>query len=193
MKETACICYFGGDPTPQIVHALKSSSLALAESRRKKKGLRICWDTNGGVNPQILKKMVELSLKSGGIIKFDIKTFSEELSLALCGVSNRRTLENFSWSAQQAKERARQVLVIASTLLVPGYIDEFEVSGIAKMIASIDRRIPYALLGFHPHYVVDDLPRTSRSHAERCESAARAAGLENVRIGNLHLLSRDYD
>jgi pyruvate formate lyase activating enzyme len=187
--KTACICYFGGDPTPQIIHALKSSSIA----RHRKKKLRICWETNGGVNPRILKKIVELSLKSGGIIKFDVKTFSEELSLALCGVSNRRTLENFCWSAQEATERAEQALVVASTLLVPGYIDEFEVSRIAKMIASIDRRIPYALLGFHPHYVVDDLPRTSHSHAARCENAARAAGLENVRIGNAHLLSKDYN
>ena len=37
-----------------------------------------------------------------------------------------------------------------------------------------------------------ELLRTSVGHAEAAEEAARAAGLTNVRIGNRHLLSRDY-
>jgi hypothetical protein len=36
------------------------------------------------------------------------------------------------------------------------------------------------------------LPRTSVRHAEEAQAAARAAGLGNVRVGNRHLLSRDY-
>jgi pyruvate formate lyase activating enzyme len=82
--------------------------------------------------------------------------------------------------------------VIASTLLVPGYMDAEEVGEIARFIASFDPDIPYALLGFHPHFYIHDLPRTSVRHAEEAEAAARAAGLTNVRIGNRHLLSRDY-
>jgi pyruvate-formate lyase-activating enzyme len=39
---------------------------------------------------------------------------------------------------------------------------------------------------------MQDLPRTSVRHAEAAEEAARAAGLTNVRIGNRHLLSRNY-
>ena len=37
-----------------------------------------------------------------------------------------------------------------------------------------------------------DLPPTSVRHAEEAEAAARAAGLTNVRIGNRHVLARDY-
>jgi pyruvate-formate lyase-activating enzyme len=32
-KKTTCICYFGGDPTPQILHAIKSSKRWLYQVR----------------------------------------------------------------------------------------------------------------------------------------------------------------
>jgi hypothetical protein len=37
-----------------------------------------------------------------------------------------------------------------------------------------------------------DLPSTSVRHAEDARTAARRAGLNNVRIGNRHLLADDY-
>lgn len=70
--------------------------------------------------------------------------------------------------------------------------DHEEVRRLAAFIASLDPIIPYALLGFHPHFYMPDLPRTSVRHAEESEAAARAAGLPNVRIGNRHLLSQAY-
>jgi pyruvate formate lyase activating enzyme len=66
------------------------------------------------------------------------------------------------------------------------------VNRIARFIADIDPTIPYALLGFHPHFFAPDLPPTSVRHAEEAHDAARAAGLTRVRIGNRHSLSRDY-
>jgi pyruvate formate lyase activating enzyme len=83
-------------------------------------------------------------------------------------------------------------LVVASTLLVPGYVDTEEVGRLAGFIAGLDPEIPYALLGFHPHFFLPDLPRTSVRHAEAAEIAARDAGLTRVRVGNRHLLSRAY-
>ena len=82
--------------------------------------------------------------------------------------------------------------MIASPLLVPGYVDAREVRRIAGFIAELNPAIPYALLGFHPHFFVPDLPRTSVRHAEAAEAAAREAGLTRVRVGNRHLLSRAY-
>ena len=185
--KTNCICYFGGDPVPQIYHALETSRLAL-----KKKRVRICWETNGCVNPKFLKDMEELSLQSGGCIKFDLKAFSEELNIALCGVTNKRTLENFALLAEYARKRREPPFLVASTLLVPGYVDRLEVSKIARFIASLDPEIPYSLLGFYPHFYMSDLPTTSRRHAEECLEEARDAGLERVKIGNIHLLSDAY-
>lgn len=185
-QQTFCVCYFGGDPTPQMPHALAASRL-LAQQ-----GVRVCWETNGSMHPRFLKQAVELSLQSGGCIKFDLKAMNENLHLALTGVSNRRTLENFRMAANRTGERRSPPLVIASTLLVPGYVDAEEVGQIARFIAAIDPSIPYALLGFYPNFFVPDLPRTSVRHAESALVAARVAGLTRVRLGNRHLLSHDY-
>ena len=185
--RTNCICYFGGDPVPHIYHALETSRLAL---NRKK--VRICWETNGYMNPKFLKDMAEISLESGGCIKFDLKAFSEEVNIALCGVTNKRTVENFSRLAEYTEKRKEPPFLVASTLLVPGYIDRFEVSEIARFIASLDPEIPYSLLGFYPQFYMPDLPTTSRSHAEECLQEAKSTGLKRVKIGNIHLLSDAY-
>ncbi len=105
------------------------------------------------------------------------------------GSSNTRTLENFARVARRIEERPDPPLLIASTLLVPGYIDADEVGRIAGFIAGLNPSIPYSLLGLHPHFFMPDLPRTSLSHAQAAEAAARDAGLTRVRIGNRHLLS----
>jgi pyruvate formate lyase activating enzyme len=180
--HTFCVCYFGGDPSPQMPHAL-AASRRLAE-----RGLRICWETNGSMSAAYLLRAVDLSLTSGGCFKFDLKAWNEDLHLALTGVSNRRTLENFTLAARRISERPDSPLVVASTLLVPGYVDAAEVAAIARFIASFDPNIPYALLAFAPQFHMHDLPCTSREHAEAAVEAARAAGLTRVRLGNRHLL-----
>ncbi|MEW6364368.1 MAG: radical SAM protein [Acidobacteriota bacterium] len=180
--RTFCVCYFGGDPASQMPHALATSGL-LAERR-----IRICWETNGTEHPRFLDAALRYSIETGGCIKFDLKAFDEGLHIALTGLSNRRTLDNFARAASRSRERPNPPLVIASTLLVPGYVDAAEVAKIARFIASHDPGIPYALLGFAPHFFMRDLPCTSFRHAREAEAAARAAGLTNVRIGNAHLL-----
>jgi len=180
--RTFCVCYFGGDPSSQMPHALTASRYLAG------KGVRICWETNGTMHPKFLEAAVQYSLDTGGCIKFDLKAFDEDLHIALTGISNRRTLENFSRAAQRYNERPGLPLVIASTLLVPGYIDAEQVGKIARYIASINRQIPFALLAFAPHFYMADLPCTSVRHAQEADDAARAEGLANVRIGNQHLL-----
>ncbi len=189
-EDTACVCFFGGDPTPQLPHALEAARLARAA--RPGQILRICFETNGAVSRRLLRQMAEVSLESGGCIKFDLKAWSEPLHLALTGVSNRRTLENFRRLAARFGERKSPPLVVASTLLVPGYVDEHEVARIASYLSSLNPDIPYSLLGFAPNFYLNDLPRTSRDHAERCLRQARAAGLRNVRLANTHLLGSAY-
>jgi pyruvate formate lyase activating enzyme len=184
--RTFCVCFFGGDPASQMPHALN------AARRLAAKQVTVCWETAGTSTPDLLDRAVDLSLKSGGCVKFDLKAFAEPLHIALTGASNRRTLENFARAAQRARERPEPPPVIASTLLVPGYVDAEEVGRIAAFIAGIDRDIPYALLAFAPQFYMSDLPRTSIRHAAEAEAAARAAGLTRVRIGNPHLLAGGY-
>ncbi|GAB4544278.1 MAG: radical SAM protein [Anaerolineae bacterium] len=185
-SRTFCVCYFGGDPASQMPHALASARY-LAE-----RGVTVCWETAGTQHPKLMDRAVQLSLETGGTVKFDLKAFDEGLHMALTGASNHRTLENFARAAARVTERPELPLVVASTLLVPGYITPEEVGRIARFVAAINPHIPYALLGFAPNFYVPDLPRTSVSHAEAALAAARDAGLTNVRIGNRHLLSRDY-
>jgi pyruvate formate lyase activating enzyme len=184
--RTRCICFFGGDPGCQIEHALAAARLAREE--REGQILRICWETNGSMSRAGVEEMAELSLASGGTIKFDLKAWDEPLHRALCGVSNRRTLSNFEHLSAWTSRRPDPPLLVASTLLVPGYVDAAQVSRIAALIGRLDPRIPYALLAFHPAYEMNDLAVTSRQRALDCLAAAESAGLERVRLGNQHLL-----
>lgn len=189
-KKTTCICYFGGDPTPQILHAIKASKIAIKNANGRI--LRICWETNGSVKEPYLTMMADLSLKSGGLIKFDLKAWSEKIHYALCGVTNAKTLKNFQSLSRWIDQRPRPPLLMASTLLIPGYVDEAEVAQLAEFIAYLNPKIPYSLLAFHPQFYLNDLPTTSTSQAFRCQEAALNAGLSNVHIGNLHLLAENY-
>lgn len=185
-KRTSCICYFGGDPTPQLPFAIKASKLAVEEN--KDRILRICWETNGSMHKGLLDEMIKLSLNSGGCIKFDLKVWDENLHKALTGITNKRTIENFSRAGEKINLRAVPPLLIASTLLVPGYIDEDEVRSIARFIASINLDIPYSLLAFYPHFYMSDMPLTQKVLAENCLRVAQKEGLKKVRLGNVHLL-----
>jgi pyruvate formate lyase activating enzyme len=186
-EKTACICYFGGDPAPQLPFSIKASRLARA--KRRDKILRICWETGGAMHPSLLRDVTTLALDSGGCVKFDLKAWDENLHIALTGITNRRTLENFQWAGSQLNRRRVPPPVLASTLLVTGYIDENEVRHIARFIASVNPDIPYSLLGFYPHFFMSDLPRTSRALAEKCRKIAHEEGLKRVKIGNVHLLT----
>ncbi len=186
--KTACICYFGGDPSPQLPHALAAARYAREAAVARGTPLRICWETNGSMTAGWLEPLVASSLANGGIIKVDLKAFSEEIHLALTGVSNSQTLQNFAALAQRVEERPKVPLLTASTLLVPGYVDLEEIHGLARLIASRNPDIPYSLLAFYPQFYLNDLPATSREYAEAARRVARDAGVKHVRLGNEHLL-----
>lgn len=185
-RKTSCICYFGGDPTPQLPYALRVSEKARRE--RPNEILRICWETNGSMNHEQLKRMAEISMESGGTIKVDLKAWNPHIHSALCGCDNQRVLENFALLAKWVPERPDPPFLVASTLLVPGYVEADEVGNLAAFIAGLNPEIPYALLGFAPQFYLDDFPTTSRAQAESCVEAAKRAGLRRVRLGNHHLI-----
>jgi len=188
-KHVSCICYFGGDPSPQMLHSLETSRLALEKAKTENRILRICWETNGYMNSQLAEKAAKIAMESGGNIKIDLKTWSESLNIALCGVSNKPTLENFQRIGRKFyRQRKELPLLSASTLLIPGYVDEEEIENIARFISRIDANVPYTLLAFYPCYIMNDLPTTSRKQAITCKRIAEKY-LENVRIGNIHLLT----
>jgi len=179
-EKVHCVCFFGGDPGPQLPFVIELSKRA----RKIKKDLRICLETNGIENKKLLEEFAKISFESDGRIKFDLKFFDEKLSIAISGVSNKRVFENFENLAKIDSKK-----LVASTLLIPAYVDEDEVFKIANFISSIDPEIPYNLLAFYPCFKFTDLPTTSFQQARICFEIAKKAGLKNVRIGNIHLLS----
>jgi len=185
--RTTCVCFFGGDPTPQIQHALDASRIA----RRGRDLLRICFETNGSMNPAFVREMADIVYESGGCIKFDLKAWDDRMNRALSGASNRFTLRNFRWLSRYAGERGDRGVpfLVASTLLVPGYVEEDEVRSIAHFIASLDPGIPYSLLAFAPCFKMTEMPLIDRDTVERCVAAAREAGLERIHVGNAHLIA----
>jgi pyruvate formate lyase activating enzyme len=141
------------------------------------------------MHPRFLKRAMELSLATGGCVKFDLKAYEEILHLALTGVTNKRTLENLRLAAELSHGVEKPPPLIASTLLVPGYVDADEVGKIAAFIHALNPDIPYSLLAFHPSFEMMDIPYTSAEHAEAALEAARQAGLTRLHLGNRHLLS----
>jgi len=191
--KTTCVCFFGGDPGPQIIHALAASRAMIRKAREiGLKVFRVCWETNGLMNPDLLEQAIKLSLETGGIIKVDLKAWSPEVYYALTGNDGRLVIKNIERIAKYIDIRKEPPLLVVSTLLVPGYIDDHEIDGITRFLADLDRDIPFRLLAFHPDYLMLDLPPTSRSHALRAYEIAKKNGLRNVSIGNWWLLGDYY-
>jgi len=182
VDNVACICFFGGDPSSSIKH-----TILVSEEVLKRKKIRICWETNGNIKMDYLLKMAEIAEETEGIIKFDIKAYSDEIYKALCGVSGKLVYKNFEILAERLSH-LNPPRLCASTLLVPYYVNEREVKKIAEFIAKLNPSIPYSLLAFYPAYLMDDLPCTSKEQAYLAFQSAREAGLKNINIGNIHLL-----
>jgi pyruvate formate lyase activating enzyme len=185
-KRITCWCWFGGSAEPQMPFAINASRL-LVESKGDRV-CRVCWEWNGDGNPALVRRAAELSSITGGNIKFDLKAFDERVHMALTGMSNEQTLRNFELVCREFFDARPEPPVLgATTLLVPHYVDAEEVERIAEFIASLDDRIPYSLLVFHPDFKMDDVPVTPERQVWECYRAARRH-LKRVHIGNLHLL-----
>ncbi|MEM2005859.1 MAG: radical SAM protein [Zestosphaera sp.] len=193
-NRVSCICYFGGDPGPHTPYAIAASREILRRAEGQVK--RICWETNGLQHPKVMETIANLSLESGGIVKIDWKAWTPQVYEALTGVNGVKAVERLKNNVRLVSglsSRRDPPLLTVSTLLVPGYVDITEVSGIAEYLAGVDPEIPYVLLAFHPTHLMRDLPTTSYSHAVKAVKAAREAGLKEVYVGNEWLLSNSYE
>jgi len=199
--RVTCVCFFGGDPTPQMPFFIDAA--ARAYRLRRERGMlpfRVCWETDGLASPPVLRRAAMLSLESGGIVKVDWKAWTPSVYEALTGVDGRRAVErlkaNTRMVAAMAGERGEPPLLVVSVLLVPGYVDAGEVEAIAGYVAGLMEEysvnIPMVLLAFHPAHRMRDLPPTSRRHAMEALEAARRAGVREVYLGNEWLLGDYY-
>ncbi|MFX1393198.1 MAG: radical SAM protein [Promethearchaeota archaeon] len=190
-EKITCLCYFGGTPESQLPFSIALAELILEkiEGKDKERKFRICWEWNGSGRQDLVEKCMNIAIKTGGNIKFDLKSFHEKLNIALCGVSNKRTLDNFKFLAENYFGTRNEDMpeMSACTLMVPGYTNHEEVEQIAKFVSSINSEIPYSLLIFHGDYQMKDLPITPRKQAMKCIEIAQKY-LKNVNLGNKFLL-----
>lgn len=188
-EKITCVCFFGGDPEPQLPFTINIAERILKKVKEySDRKMRFCWEWNGSGNQNLVEECMKIAVKTGGNIKFDLKSFHEKLNYALCGVSNKRTLDNFKFLAENYFGTRNGVPEMSGcTLLVPGYINHKEIEKIAQFVSLIDSKIPYSLLVFHPDYQMYDLPITSRKQAYKCLEVAQTY-LENVHLGNIFLL-----
>jgi pyruvate formate lyase activating enzyme len=191
-EKVTCICYFGGTPEPQLPFTINLAELLLKKidenNDNHQRKFRVCWEWNGSGNRDLIEKCMKIAIKTGGNIKFDLKSYNERLNYALCGVSNNRTLNNFKFLAGKYFGKRKGLFEMsACTLLVPGYINKEEVKLIAQFISEIDNEIPYSLLVFHPDYQMCDLPITPKQQALDCLKISKKY-LKHVHLGNQFLL-----
>lgn len=189
-EKITCLCYFGGTPESQLPFSINLAEKILEkiEKQNNKRKFRICFEWNGSGRKDLVEKCLRLAIRTGGNIKFDLKTFNEKLNLALCGVSNNRTLENFKYLGENYFGTRKDLPEMsACTLMVPGYTNHEEVEQIAKFVSSINDEIPYSLLIFHGDYQMRDLGITARKQALKCVEVAKKY-LKRVNLGNKFLL-----
>lgn len=188
-SKISCICYFGGSPEPQLPFAIHL--METCQTNFEHRLLRQCFEMNGHGNPALMKRMGKLVEESGGIVKFDLKAFSDPIYQALCGVKKDASFANFAMLADSLSfdERGYPPLM-ATTLLVPHYIDEIEVAQIARFLKNLNQpSIEYSLLIFHPAHLMQDLPVTPLDQAQRCYDAAKRELGKPPHVGNIGLLS----
>lgn len=187
-QRISCVCYFGGSPEPQLPFTIKV--MEHCKDQFNNRILRQCVEMNGHGSSSLMRKMGFLAEESGGIIKFDLKAYSEQLHRALCGVSNQTILKNFAMLADSLSFKNKYYPpLMATTLLVPYYVDEIEVAQIARFIRNLNPSIEYSLLIFHPDHLMRDLPATPLKQVQRCYDAAKRELGRPVHVGNLHLLA----
>ncbi len=190
-SRVSCVCYFGGDPTPHSPYAIKTSREVIKRAEKIGTTKRICWETNGLENPNMMREMARLSLKSGGIVKIDWKAYTPSVYEALTGINGEKALQRIKENVAlitSMDNRKEPPLLVISTLVVPHYIDEEEVGGIARYLAQLDPDIPYILLAFAPQHLMHDIPTTSKKQMENVYNAAKKEGLKRVFVGNIWLL-----
>lgn len=144
------VCMISGEPRPCPEYD------RLPQALHEAFGCEVRLMTNG----HILPRLSELHHAS-----VSIKAYDNKLHRTYTGKSNVATLQNFRLLHESGVE------VSASSVLIPGQIDQEEIINIARFIAGVDRNIPYRIIGYMP---VEGLSYRPPTYDELEETATRA-------------------
>ena len=173
------VAFTGGDV------ACRAEFYAQAAEKIKKEysDLWVLLETNGyGLTPRNLEV-----LASGGVDSFwlDIKAYREDVYRRLCGTTNK-------WILEAPKLIVDMGFVLeVLTLYIPGWVELDQIAKIAELIAEVDKSIPFTILAFFPEYKLRDVRPPSLHEMVAAYYVAKGKGLENVKLGNVHIFAKN--
>ncbi len=148
---------------------------------KEETNLYVLIETNGyGLTPENLE-----ILKKAGVDSFwlDIKAFDDKIHKELTGASNERILQ----LPQEMKDFGFCLEILS--LYIPNWVETNQIRKIAQLVAKVDSEIPFTILAYFPAYKMTVRSPTLEEMADAYDAAKRA-GLQNVRMGNLGVVSK---
>lgn len=177
------VAFTGGDVTCRPEFYAECTRLVKEETN-----LWMLLETNGF---GLTEKNLDI-LQRAGVDSFwlDIKAFDEEAHKWLTGCSNERILK-------LPKEMVKRNFVVeVLSLYIPGLVEEDQLEKIAELLVSVDPQIPFSIIAFFPEHRMKDYRKPKTGEMIAAYKKVKAAGLRNVRLGNLGVFlrsDRDYE
>jgi len=125
-------------------------------------------------------------LQDSGVDAFwlDIKAYDDDKHKWLTGCSNENILK-------LPKEILKRGFVLeVLSLYIPGLVEVDELENIAWILKDVDSSIPLTILAFFPEYRMKDFRSPLVSEMIEAYNRVKAAGLKNVRLGNVGVFAR---
>ena len=139
--------------------------------------LWVMIETNGyGLTPDNMDYLQEAGVDAFWL---DIKANDPQKHKWLTGCPNDRIL-----NLPQEMIKRGFVLEVLS-LYIPGLVETDDLEKIAGLLAKVDTGIPFTILAFFPEYRMKDYPKPSVRQMVEAYQRTKAAGLKNIRLGNL--------
>jgi pyruvate-formate lyase-activating enzyme len=166
------VAFTGGDITCRPEFYSQCAELIKANTE-----LWVLIETNGyGLTPQNLD-----SLQTAGVDAFwlDIKAFGSQTHKWLTGCDNDRILK------LPEEILGRGFVLEVLSLYIPGVVETDDLENIARLLAGIDRHIPFTILAFFPEYKMKNHHPPNVRQMVDAYQKSKTAGLKNIRLGNL--------
>jgi pyruvate formate lyase activating enzyme len=172
-KENHCqsIAYTYTEPTIFVEFALETMKLA------RDNGLKNVWVSNGYFSEQTLN-LIKPHLDA---INIDLKFFSKENYLKICGAKLQPVIDNLKLLVKN------KIHTEITTLIIPGFNDSLnELENIANFIKNeLNADVPWHVSAFHPSYKLLDVPPTTKAAISLAHEIGKKAGLNYVYAGNV--------
>jgi pyruvate-formate lyase-activating enzyme len=171
------VAFTGGDLTCRPDFYSESAKLIKEYTR-----LWVLVETNGyGLTPRNLDLYQESGVDSFWL---DIKAEDSERHRWLTGCDNQ-------WVLRIPEELLKRNFVLeVLSLYIPDMVEAKELGRIASRLAALDASIPFTILAFFPEYKMKGFRAPTVREMARAYGEAKAAGLMNIRLGNLGVFAK---